>query len=358
MNQTIMRMRSNRPTKAATLWCFALFAMLIAGGVFVVPVQAQQAGAFARMGFGARGIAMGNAQAGDLSGAASPYYNPALSPLVEGQTIAASVSSLSFDRNLQFLQLGAPLQGRAGFAVGLVHASVSNIDGRDNSGFHTGTFSVDEYAGFLSFGLRFSERFSGGINLQIFQSDLFEGLSAARTIGLDLGFALKLRENLAVGLVADDLLARYTWDGSSVGGSGAEVTDAFPRRLRLGLTHSRWSDRVMLAAEIESRTTSATHVTFEPRILGDGPARTRNEETLTFQEFRTRIGSEFVLMDGFHLRAGIEQLGDEVLGTIRPSAGFGAEQPVGEMRIQIDYAFGMEAQAGGRMHFMTLRVML
>jgi hypothetical protein len=323
-----------------------------------LPSHAQHAGAFARLGFGARGIAMGNAQAADVFGGTSPYYNPALAPLVEGQSISASVSALSFDRSLQFLQLGAPLQERAGFTVGIVHASVSNIDGRDNSGFHTGSLSVDEYAGFLAFGLKFSDRVSGGINLQIFQSDLYDGLSAARTIGVDLGLAWRIREDLALALVADDLLARYTWDGGSIGGSGSEVTDTFPRRLRLGAAHSRWDGRWVFSAELESRTTSATYVTYEPRILGDGAARVRNESTLTFQETRFRAGVESRVLDGFAVRAGLEQLGDEMLGTFRPSAGFSAEQPMGELRIRVDYAFGFEAQAGGRMHFVTLRVLL
>lgn len=323
-----------------------------------LPANAQYAGAFSRLGFGARGIAMGNSQAADVFSGTSPWYNPALAPLVEGQSISASVSALTFDRSLQFLQLGAPLQDRAGFTVGIVHAAVSNIDGRDSNGFHTGNLSVDEYAGFLAFGLKFSDRVSGGINLQVFQSDLYDGLSAARTIGVDFGLAWRVRENLALALVADDLLARYTWDGSSVGGSGSEVTDSFPRRLRLGASHRRWNNRWVFSAELESRTASAVLVTYEPRILGDGAARVRNEESLTFQETRLRLGVESIVVDGFAVRAGLEQLGDEVLGSFRPSAGFSAEQPMGELRIRVDYAFGLEAQAGGRMHFVTMRVLL
>ena len=332
--------------------------LLIPLAFVALPTHAQHAGAFARLGFGARGISMGNAQAADVFSGTSPYYNPALAPLVEGQSISASVSALTFDRSLQFLQLGAPLQERAGFMVGIVHASVSNIDGRDNSGFHTGNLSVDEYAGFLAFGLKFSNRVSGGINLQVFQSDLYDGLSAARTIGVDLGLAWKMRDDLALALVADDLLARYTWDGGSIGGSGSEVTDTFPRRIRLGAAHTRWDGRWVFSAEVESRTTSATHVTYEPRILGDSAARVRNESTLTFQETRFRAGIEATILDGFSVRSGMEQLGDELLGTFRPSAGFSAEQPMGELRIRVDYAFGFEAQAGGRIHFVTLQVLL
>lgn len=347
---------SHNRLKARLMGCWMMGLMMVA--IPVSQVFAQQAGAFARVGFGARGIAMGNAQASDVFSGASSYYNPALAPLAEGQTIAASVSKLSFDRSLQFLQLGAPLQGRAGFAVGIVHGAVSDIDGRDNSGFHTGSLSVDEYAGFLSFGLRFSERVSGGINLQVFQSDLYDGLSASRTVGVDLGIAWRLKTNWAVAVVLDDLLARYTWDGSAIGGSGSEVTDDFPRRLRFGLTHQRGEGKWLVSAEIESRTSSATLITFEPRVLGDGAARLRNEESLTFRETRFRLGAEATLLECFALRAGLEQLGDETLGSFRPSAGFSAEQPIGELRLRIDYAFGMEAQAGGRMHFITLRILL
>ena len=323
-----------------------------------LPAHAQFAGEFSRVGFGARGIALGNAQAADVFRPASPWYNPAMAPLATGQSIQGSVSALSFDRSLQFLQMGAPLQQRAGFAAGLVHASVSNIDGRDNSGFHTGMLSIDEFAGFLSFGLRFSERMSAGINLQFFQSDLYDGLTPARTVGVDLGLAYRAAEDWAVALVFDDLLARYSWDGSAVGGSGTEVTDSFPRRIRLGVAHRRWNDRWLFLAEAESRTSSATWVTLTPRILGDSAARIREESTLKMQETRFRTGVEMIPLEGFAVRAGAEQLGHETLGSFRPSAGFSAEQPVGELRIQVDYAFGWEAQAGGRMHFVTLHFFL
>ena len=135
---------------------FRRWVALIAICFAVQSSAAQYAGSFSRVGFGARGISLGNGLAGDARSGTTPYYNPAFAPLGVGQNIVASVASLSFDRSLQFLQLSAPLQKKAGFALGLIHASVSNIDGRDKSGFHTANLSVDEYAGFLAFGLKFS----------------------------------------------------------------------------------------------------------------------------------------------------------------------------------------------------------
>jgi len=217
---------------------------------------------------------------------------------------------------------------------------------------------VDEYAGFLAFGLRFSDRVSGGINLQFFRSDLIDGLTPARTIGLDLGLAIRLKEGWALAFVADDLLARYTWDSADVGGTGSDLTDNFPRRIRLGVANQRMDGRLLVSAELESRTIKQTLVTFESRVLGDSPAVLRNEQDLTLQDWRFRVGAEWQLADPIAVRAGIEQLGHEFLGSFRPSAGFSTTQDVGELALQLEYGFGWEAAAGGRMHLVTFRVFL
>ena len=114
----------------------------------------QATGAFTRLGFGARGNAMGNALSADVFGQASAYYNPALAPFTDRQNLSASVGVMRFDRSLQYLQFAAPLKPRAGITLGLVHAAVTDIDGRDNSGFPTSNFSTYAFALFMAFGLR------------------------------------------------------------------------------------------------------------------------------------------------------------------------------------------------------------
>ncbi len=324
----------------------------------MLPSSAQYAGAFARMGFGARGLSMGNALAADARSDTSPYYNPAFAPLASGQKMEASVATLSFDRSLQFLQLSAPLQKKAGFALGIIHAAVSDIDGRDNSGFHTANLSVDEYAGFLAFGLKFSERVSAGINLQMFQTDLFDGLTPARSIGLDIGFVYRIRPSWSVGLVADDLLARYSWDSSDLGGSGSTITDAFPRRIRFGISTYQLDGKLSIHSELESRFSSVRSEVRKTRVFGDNPAETSEEKLLISQEFRFRTGLEYTPIDGFAFRAGVEQLGSEVLDSIRPSLGFMGEQNVGELKIRAEYGFAYEAKAGGKLHLISLILFL
>lgn len=332
--------------------------LLLGVGVGLETAQAQHAGAFSRMGFGARGISMGNALAADVSGQASPWYNPAHAPRTSAQTLSASAAALSFDRTVQFLAIGAPLQERAGFSVGLIHAAVSNIDGRDNSGFHTGDLSVNEYAGFLAFGLLFSDRFSGGLSFQFFRSDLFEGLTPARSVGLDLGFSYELNPQWALAFVVDDLLARYSWDSSTISSSGRSVTDNFPRRLRLGVTHQQMNGQLLLAAELESRTTTVEVRSTRTRVFGGNVVETTEASDLTFQETRLRAGAEYAPLEAFALRLGLEQLGSEVLGVIRPSAGFRAEQAMGELRLRAEYAYSWESAAAGSIHLLTLTLVL
>lgn len=355
LSKAKMRVEANMSRRSLCKMAASLFLCLTIG---VPAVQAQHAGAFSRTGFGARGISMGNALAADIFSGTSPYYNPAHAPHQAGQSIRMSVSSMSFDRSQQVLQLGAPLQQRAGFALGIIHASVSDIDGRDNSGFHTGKLSVDEYAGFLAFGLRLSDRVSAGINLQMFRTDLFEGLTPAQTIGADLGVAVRLRPGWAVALVLDDMLARYSWDSGDIGGSGSNIQENFPRRLRLGLANQRLNDRLLLSLEVENRMISRNVYTYEPRILGDSPARVREESELTLRETRLRLGGEYLPATDFAIRAGIEQLGSDVLDSVRPSAGFSAEQLIGQLRLRFDYAFAMEWQASGRVHILGLQLFL
>jgi len=95
--------------------------IVLIGLVALEAAKAQSAGTVARAGFGARGLAVGNALAGDASGLTSPWYNPALAPYVRGQNLNLSAALLTHDRQLQFVELGTPLRPRAGIAAVTSH---------------------------------------------------------------------------------------------------------------------------------------------------------------------------------------------------------------------------------------------
>ena len=292
--------------------------------------RGQAAGAFARMGFGARGLAMGNALAADASGAASSYYNPALAPFTEQQRLSASAGLLSFDRKLQFVQFAAPLRPSAGVAAGLIHAGVSGIDGRDDSGYHTKNYSTDEYALLLDVGTRIGRRITVGAGLQFFRAN-YEGVEPVRGLGVDLGLTAHAAEGLHLGLVVDDLLARYSWE------AGGSASDRFPTRIRLGTAYLVKGGQGRLAAE------------YELRLRHAGSAVLRSS--------RFRTGAEVWLTDAFGLRAGLDRLGTGSLYRATPSLGFVVDEALGRLGLRVAYTFVLEPYAVGSMHLLTLHLL-
>jgi hypothetical protein len=326
-----------------------------------MPLEArgQAPAAFSRIGFGARGIGLSNALVADAMGDGSPYYNPALAPFATGQSLEASAAVLSFDRRLQFLQFATPIRPSAGVAAGLIHASVSDIDGRDDSGYHTESYSVDEFAFFLSFGTRIGEKVTAGIGLQLFRADYFDELKPVNSIGIDAGITYSVFENLRLGLAVDDFLARYSWDTSDLYGSGGKTTsDRFPVRLRVGAAYRLMEGKAQLLAEYESRVTSYEYRTREVVLIGDTPQEETASKRARIQENRARVGVEYQLSDIFTVRGGIDRIGAGTLEGVTPSAGFMIEQPVGPLVARAEYAFVLEPYNVGAMHLITLRIFL
>ncbi len=320
--------------------------------------SAQSAGAFSRLGFGARGMAMSNALIADVGGNTSPYYNPALAPYATRQNLQASVAFLTFDRELQFLQFASALPPSAGVAAGLIHAGVSNIDGRSNSGYHTENLSTDEYAIFLAFGLKLGQRASIGLGLQVFRADYLADLEPVNSAGLDVGITLQVTKALRLGFVADDLLAKYLWDTSGVLSSGGKSTsDKFPTRLRLGGTYTLADGRASIVAEYESRISTFEYRRRLVEVVDLEPVEVVEIEELQLQQNIFRVGAEYKLAPAFALRAGLDRIGDTD-GGMRPTAGFMIAQPLGSMLTWFEYAFALEPYGTGTMHVLTLRLFL
>lgn len=322
--------------------------------------HAQYAGSFASFGFGARSIAMGGTHTADVFGYASPYHNPALAPFTAAQSLDISAAFMSFDRQLQHLQFAAPLRPRAGIAGGVIHGGVSGIDGRDGSGYHTEDYSTNEYAFFLAFGTRFSDRISAGLGLRIYRADLFAGVDAPTSLGISLGLTGKLSDQFAVGFAVDDLLAKYDWDTSSLlGDAGSQTTDKFPTRIRLGAAYQLPAGRGMISAEVESQIQRADveSVTGIGVIAGT-PVPTTTTTELGLLQPQVRIGGEYWLAEPFALRVGYDRLAAGSLGEATPSAGFAIRQQFGDLDARLDYAAVLEPFANGLMHVVTVHVEL
>ncbi len=318
-------------------------------------VSGQSPGAFSDRGFGGRGIALGNAQVADAFGSGSPWYNPALAPFYSDQMIEAAYTFLTNDRRLEYLQFAIPMKPRAGVAVGLIHGGVSNIDGRDASGYHTETYSTDDYAAFLAFGSRVGSKVTIGIAFRFFRSTLLPELNA-NSIGIQIGTTVEVRKNLFVAASLDNILSRFEWDSSDVlGSSGQKTTDDFPLKLRLGVGYRLLDDKLTLLGEYESRFENVGIPIPGVDVVGGSPRSTTTIEELTLHQSSFRVGGEYQMAEILLLRFGVDRIGDGGGGEVIPSAGFTLKYAVGELGTRFDYTFGKEAFGLGTFHIIGIR---
>ena len=118
------------------------------------------------MGFGARGMGMGNVMSAVKSGNLISYYNPALSVFQKENSFQASYGILSLDRKLNFLnftkRFSLPSKKAdttktkedglmAGISFGLINSGVGDIIERDDQGNNLNIFSTTENQFFFSF---------------------------------------------------------------------------------------------------------------------------------------------------------------------------------------------------------------
>ena len=323
------------------------------------PTMAQEVGvgAFSRMGFDARGIALGNALVATPSSDVSGYYNPALLPQAAGQRVAGAAALLAYDRHLQSLEFTAPLGPTAGIGVGLLHAGVGDIDGRDANGVHTETLSTDEFALSLSFGNRFAERLAVGASLTLYQSDVVPDTDPVRGFGVDLGVTYRLSSQVQVAGTVSDLLAKYEWDTGGV--SGQSRTDRFPVRVRLGGSYETENERLRLLAEVEARFVGRDRTDVDRVVTTTGGPRveTRTEAVLQ-QGVRGRIGAAYRPVEILTLRVGLDRLGVRGAEGVRPSAGFDVRQEVGELDVRFGYAAALEPNVRTLMNVGSLEIFL
>jgi hypothetical protein len=285
-----------------------------------------RAGAAMRMGFGARGMAMGNALTAVTSGDVQSYYNPAVVPFESDPTAAAAYGVLSLDRKLNYLSYTKSLQPNAGFSLSMINAGVGNIDGRDRDGIHTETYSTSENAFMFSFGIKPTARFAIGVTAKILYYVFFEGIKST-TAGIDAGAIYLLSPEFSLGVALQDITAKYKWDTSQLYGQlGNSTTDYFPLRKRLGLCWTPKEYPLLVSGEIES--------------LGSS--------------LFLRAGSEIKVTDGVLLRGGIDQIALNTDVPVKPSLGVSVQTTVAQWTPSFDYAYVFEPYSPSGIHILSL----
>ena len=285
-------------------------------------------GAPMRMGFGARGMAMGNAMTAVTDGDIQSYYNPALVPFQQAPAVVAAYGILSLDRKLNFLSYTKSLQPNAGFSLSIINAGVGNIDGRDIDGNHTDTYSTSENAFMLSFGLKPVPNFSIGVTAKILYYYLFEGVKST-TAGLDIGAVYLLSPELSIGVAVQDITSKYKWDTSQLYGQlGTTSTDYFPVRKRIGVSWMPQSYPVILSGEVESVASTVY----------------------------SRIGTEIEVYHGVQFRGGIDQIALNTDVPAKPSLGLSVQTDIARWTPSFQYAYIFEPYSPSGIHILSLAV--
>ena len=341
-----------------TTWVGASIVLLFALLASSAPLAAQDtaAGAFARMGADAQGMALGNALGASPEADVAVLYNPALAHQASGQYLSLSAALMSFDRELQLVAFSTPLGPTAGVSAGVLRAGVGDIDGRDINGNPTETLSTNEYALFLAFGNQFFDRIAAGATLKFYIADLVDEVSTVQSLGVDLGVTYTPRDGTALGLAVSDLLAAYEWDTGGVGGRSA--TDAFPVRLRFSGAQELLDGDLMLLAEYEARFSEREQRRRIPRDPPVQPVDQIATSSFRINESLGRVGVRYRLLDVLDIRGGADRLGANGFDGWKPSAGFGLRQSVGTLDLRIDYAAVVEPYVTDVMNVLSVRIYL
>ncbi len=302
-------------------------------------------GAFSRMGFGARGIGMGNAMSAITTGNLVSYYNPALTVFQEGNSFQTSYSFLSLDRSLNFLNFTRKFdfyskkdslienpepRSTAGFTIGVINSGVSKIDGRDNQGLKTGDLSTSENQFFIGLANRFSKKLAIGLNVKLYYYKLYEEISTTG-VGLDVGALYKVNEQFNVVLMVSDINSKYEWDTSPIYGQDGRTTeDKFPVLMKIGIGYQNSEEGIVAGIDYE-RSNAKTNV--------------------------IRVGIEYNIYENLYLRGGVDQFDlSNQDRPAKPALGFSYFSNFGDIVIGIDYAFIVEQYSPQDRHIVGVNV--
>ena len=296
------------------------------------------AGAFSRMGFGARGMGMGNAISALTEGNLVSYYNPALASFQAGNSFQTSYSFLSLDRSLNFVNFTRKFElGKkempdgtvkprsvAGVSVGLINAGVSNIDARDNQGQKNPELSTSENQFFLAVSNRFSDKLAIGIAFKFYYYKFYEEVNASG-LGFDIGALYTVNDALSFSFVISDINSKYEWDTGKIYGQEGNITrNRFPLLKKIGVAYKFNEPKLVTVLEFES-SNGGTNI--------------------------IRGGAEYNIFNDLFLRAGFDKLNlSNYDFPVRPSFGFSYFYNYNSMKFGVDYAFVIEPYSSSDQH--------
>ncbi|MCC7430568.1 PorV/PorQ family protein [bacterium] len=217
-----------------------------------------KAGAFQRIGIGARAKALGGTFTGIADDNTAIFYNPGGLAFLEQRQLTVYHNFMDADRFQNFLAYSQKLPPTASVGFAWLYSGTNKIDKRSSTGEHLGFASATNHEFIFSFANRFSEKFAAGINVKYILENLplrssNEDYAKDGTIALDASVTIKPIKNLTLGFLARDLKADFSWKVEDYE-RPTSADGNIPVSVRAGASYK--FDWLVLAVDLEDYTSS------------------------------------------------------------------------------------------------------
>ena len=210
------------------------------------------AGAFQRLGLGARALGMGGAFVGVADDATAGFFNPAGLVQIRMRTFGAFFRKMTLDRRLSYVTYCQPIREEATLSLGWTNAGVTDVVGRNENGEITEEIKNYENAVELFFGRKIIKELAVGLRIGYIQYNLAN--INAYGVGFGLSAFGKPIEKLRVGAAVENLGMKYSWTSGEYWKKfdllGSSSKDEFPINLRFGASYLLLKDRILVSSEI------------------------------------------------------------------------------------------------------------
>jgi hypothetical protein len=245
-----------------------LFLILTTGTLLFAEGNGGFAGAFLRVGLGARALAMGNAQVANPENGYGGFYNPAGMAHISKWIFSISYSSMSLDRRYNYIGLALPLEPFAGISAGWIYSGVGNIRAYDSRGEDVGEINHGLHAIYLSFGFKImsmlqqSGNFKGlppdlisvGISMKYLRESIDDNEDfnySGKGFGGDIGLLIKPHKKFVVGYQIKDVNSKLESNTNNIFDQGSTLENKFPLTQKVGMFYHTPVDWASVAYDFE-----------------------------------------------------------------------------------------------------------
>lgn len=317
-----MKTHNERLSLTRLLWVSLSLVLTMTSGAFAT--SGANTANFLKIGVGARGAAMGEAQTAVSEDVTASYWNPAALSQLRFQELSLMHYDLVENVRYQQANYGFPTENKGSFAFGINRLDYGSIQGYDNAALPTGSLDASSLLLTAGWGKRLWEEtpLSVGASLKYLNSDL-AGYSASAPM-LDAGLHYSFDSGRLRGLKLAAALRNF---GSDV--QYDQQGSDLPQQMILGAGLSALGGNLILAADA---------------------IQTKNEDS------RLALGLEYRVFEMLRLRVGYNGISDFVGNGITYGMGLNfrlwnldyAYVPFGDLgntnRISVGVRFGRAVQ--------------